>query len=222
MLATFIIEISYIIYIVLRYKANRLTKIGLGILVSLAIFQLAEYIICIRPSLGGAVWAKVGFVAITALLPLGVQFVYALVGRGWNWLIATAYGSSTLWMLFFVFYPGILQNYGCGGNYAIFTIKPGFGSAFLLFYYFWLYVGTLLALKLVLTQKKETPAVRRSLALFIVAYLALLIPTTTVNALKPETFVGIPSIMCGFALIMATIITFLIIPRTSILKKGKQ
>jgi len=221
MLATFFIEIGYMIYILSRYKTSRLIKLAVGIIGSLALFQLTEYLICVYPNFGGEFWAKAGLASITLLLPLGVHFVYALAGRGWNWVLSAAYGMSAAWLAIFVFTPGALESYGCGGNYAIFSIKADLGGAYFLFYYGWLYVGTILALRFMLKTPTKQTITRQSLGLFILAYMSLLVPTTFINVLKPETFVGIPSIMCGFALIMATIITFLIIPRTSILKKAK-
>ena len=43
-------------------------------------------------------------------------------------------------------------------------------------------------------------------------YLVFLIPTATVNYIKPETRAGIPSIMCGFAVFFALILAFKILP----------
>ena len=45
-----------------------------------------------------------------------------------------------------------------------------------------------------------------------IAYLAFLLPTTTINLLAPETLAGIPSIMCGFAVLMALILLGKITP----------
>jgi hypothetical protein len=47
----------------------------------------------------------------------------------------------------------------------------------------------------------------------VLAYLSLLVPTTTVNLINPETVRGIPSIMCGFAVIFALILGLYILPR---------
>lgn len=215
MLATFFIEIAYIIYILLRYKASHVTRLAIAILFSLAIFQLAEYFICERPEFGSEIWARAGFIAITALLPLGIHFIYALGARSWDWIIGVAYGTALAWVLAFSFIPGVFNYYGCSGNYAIFYITEGVGDIYFLYYYFWLYAGVILSLKYSLKINKKRQAAKQSLMLFMVAYLGFLVPTTIVNAVKPETMTGIPSIMCGFAVIMATIITFMIIPRMS-------
>jgi membrane protein YdbS with pleckstrin-like domain len=52
-------------------------------------------------------------------------------------------------------------------------------------------------------------------------YLCLLIPTTTVNILYPETIHGIPSIMCGFAVLLALILTLYVLPYVTTKKRRK-
>jgi len=49
-------------------------------------------------------------------------------------------------------------------------------------------------------------------------YLALLIPTTTVTILWNESMAGIPSIMCGFAIILAGLLTLKVAPESIKLK----
>jgi hypothetical protein len=40
-----------------------------------------------------------------------------------------------------------------------------------------------------------------------------ILPTTAANIVDPSTIAGIPSIMCGFAVILAIILTGFVIPR---------
>jgi hypothetical protein len=58
--------------------------------------------------------------------------------------------------------------------------------------------------------------VKQSLQAMVAAYLALLVPTTTVNLINPETIHGIPSIMCGFAVIFALILGLYVLPRVAL------
>lgn len=49
----------------------------------------------------------------------------------------------------------------------------------------------------------------RALAL---GYLAFIVPTTAVNLINPATLAGIPSIMCGFAVLLAIILAGEVLP----------
>ena len=49
----------------------------------------------------------------------------------------------------------------------------------------------------------------------IIGYLIFLVPTALANSIKPSTRRGIPSIMCGFAVLFALIMTLYILPRAS-------
>lgn len=76
-----------------------------------------------------------------------------------------------------------------------------------LYYYGWMLAGTWLAWSL---AKAKTKLPLYGLAL---GYMAFILPTTTVNLIDPETIKGIPSIMCGFAVIFALTLAFWIMPR---------
>jgi hypothetical protein len=71
-------------------------------------------------------------------------------------------------------------------------------------------VGVWLAYKYAKTAKKKD---KRALYLLALGYITFLVPTTTLNLLNPETQAGIPSIMCGFAIVLATIVVFGIMPK---------
>ncbi len=65
------------------------------------------------------------------------------------------------------------------------------------------------------TKTKNGRRQKQALLAMILGYLVFLVPTAVVNTLKPETIAGIPSIMCGFAVLFAFILYFYIIPRVS-------
>jgi hypothetical protein len=210
MLATFIIEVAYISYIVVRYKLNLLSRLAVAILFLLAVFQLSEYFVCGGLGTGAATWSKIGFAAITLLAPVGMHFVYAIAGKKWNNIIGAAYGMGVAWIVLFAFSEAIFRNHVCAGNYVIFSLKPGFGGLFFAYYYFWLILGTLISLYFI---NRVDKAKRLGLSIFIFGYLSLMLPTAIVNNLKPETILGLPSVMCGFAIILATVVTLGIIPQ---------
>lgn len=79
-----------------------------------------------------------------------------------------------------------------------------------MYYYFWLIVGLLMCLYF---GVKGTQRTREALTMQAFGYMSFMLPTGIVNAINPETIAGIPSIMCGFAVIYALILTFGITPR---------
>ena len=54
--------------------------------------------------------------------------------------------------------------------------------------------------------------VKKALKWFIIGYLSFILPLTLVYIFIPITRVAIASIMCGFAIIFAAILTFKIVP----------
>jgi hypothetical protein len=53
----------------------------------------------------------------------------------------------------------------------------------------------------------------------VVGYLVFLVPTALANTVAPETRRGIPSIMCGFAVLFALILAVYITPRIGRLRR---
>jgi hypothetical protein len=56
----------------------------------------------------------------------------------------------------------------------------------------------------------------------MVGYLVFLIPTSVVGIAFPDSQRGIPSIMCGFAVLFAAIFALYILPIAGIAKKHKR
>ena len=61
---------------------------------------------------------------------------------------------------------------------------------------------------------KAKEKIRQALILQIIGFLSFLLPTGIVNTINPKTIEGLPSIMCGFAVIYAFILVFGIVPLT--------
>lgn len=217
MLATFLIEVGFLLYTLARYKLNTLSRLIVALLFFLALFQLAEYNVCGGLGASAVVWSKIGFVAITLLPAIGIHLLYTIAKKPWNNVVGAAYGMAAAWALVFAFSEKAFSGHACAGNYVIFQIKPYLGGLYFIYYYMWLFIGGYLSFKLskIMKNKKE----RESLILLAVSYAILLIPTTMANMLKPETVRGIPSIMCGFAIILAAVVTFGILPRIGSVRK---
>lgn len=216
MLATFFIEIAFLIYTLLRYKANTLSRLVVALLFFLALFQLAEYNVCGGLGTSAATWSRIGFVAITMLPAIGVHMIHAIAKRPWSNITGAAYGMAAAWIIVFAFSERAFTGHVCAGNYVIFQIRPHLGGLYFFYYYVWLFIGGYLCFKFARAMKRN---IKESLTLMALGYAALLIPTTLANMAKPETVKGLPSVMCGFAIILAAIVTFGILPRSVPVKK---
>jgi hypothetical protein len=214
MIATFLIEVLLAFYVLIKYKTTRLTQTSVLILLMLGLFQLSEFNVC-----GGryaAMWARVGFVAISVLPILGLKLVYILTKRRTDNLLRLAYITALLAVVVFVL-SGSLGRNECGGNYAIFHIgNKLIIRSYLVYYFGWLITGITMALYYARRARKYT---RRALCLQVLGYAVFLVPTAITAILQPGTLIGLPSIMCGFAVIYALIITFGILPSTGLAPK---
>lgn len=210
MIATFIIEIASALYVLFRYKLTPVSRVVVALLVGLATFQFAEYNVCEGAwGLDSLTWARVGYVAITALPPLGIHLITNLSGKRKPLLVAAAYATGAIFAFIFMFVGQGMLGEQCLGNYVIFKIAPWAALPYVLYYYGWMLIGTGYAVWLGQKAKKNIRAALYSLA---VGYMAFIIPTTTVNLLDPATASGIPSIMCGFAVILAIVLILKVVP----------
>jgi len=209
MFATFAIELMLAIYVLVRYKMTLITRLAASILVSLAVFQLAEYSVCGRASSIAVVWSRIGYVAITMLPPLALHLVLAIAKHRARLLVAMAYATSVLFAATFGLSSTAFAGHVCAGNYAIFQLVHPLGGLYFTYYYAWLFVGIGLSLFL---SVRATQRVREALILQAFGYLSFMLPTGVVNAIDPHSIVGIPSVMCGFAVIYAVILAVGIVP----------
>lgn len=210
MMATFIIEIFLAIHTIWKYKMSNVTRLAVAVLVALAVFQLAEYFVCEgTPFMDSVAWAKVGYIAITLLPPLGMHLIASIAGdtRRWPYLLAYACGAGMI--SFFLFATNGLTGSVCMGNYVIFQQHPGVTVWYALYYYGFLLLAMGYALYLARAAK---PHIATSLKALTIGYASFIVPTTFVNIINPETIKGIPSIMCGFAVLLAVMIAGRVLP----------
>jgi hypothetical protein len=208
MIATFLIETSLLCYTLWRYKMTALTRLIATTIGLLAAFQFAEYHVC--QGMSGNIYSRIGFIAITFLPPLGLHLVRTISGRGSQYLVWAAYASGLAFALTFGFADNAFISNVCAGNYAVFQLRPGLGGMYFMYYYFWLIVGIVQCQMYSMTAK---PKIREALTFQAMGYLSFILPVGIVNALNPTTIDGIPSIMCGFAVIYALLLAFGITPR---------
>jgi len=211
MLATIIIELGLLIYSLIRYKFTLVTKLVAFTLLSLAMFQVAEFRTCGKV-LGeaGLLWSRMGYVFITLLPPLGLHLVSAIAKKKPTLLHWGADASAAILVTIFGLLPSSLYLAVCGGNYVIFKIHEGLGTVYGFYYIGFLLAGLALAASYMKKAKKDQ---YQALTWMMLGYLMFLIPTGIVNMLDPKTIYGVPSIMCGFAVLYALTLAFAVLPR---------
>jgi hypothetical protein len=217
MLATFAIEIAFALYVVWRYTFTPITRLIVALLVLLATFQGTEFMLCGGLALQGGMWSRIGYAAITLLPPLGIHLAYLLANKKPGAVVAFAYLTCAVFFGYFVFVTQAISGHTCYANYVTFDTADGSTLPYTLYYYGWLFIGTFLTFKWAPMLDKHRKAALYSL---MAGYLALLIPTTTITVLWNDAMAGIPSIMCGFAIILAGLLALKVAPESIAIKRN--
>jgi len=215
MLATFLIEFGLAFYTIWRYKLTTVSRLATTMLLGLGTFQLAEYMVCGGLGWTGAEWSRLGYISITLLPAVGLHLISALAGKKSTYLIGGAYLSCVAFAVFFALAPGAVNFQECRPNYAVFHVDKTNYFFYTLYYYGWLFAGIFLALR----WAKQVPKKKaRALYAMAIGYVLFMLPTTTVNLIDPSTIAGIPSIMCGFAILLAVAISGYVLPNSTKLR----
>lgn len=207
MLVTFLTEFALALYTFLRSrKANSNLGIVLG-LVFLGTFQLAEYMIC-RGS-DALLWSRIGLFCIT-FLPVFGYYLIAKIKNDYHFVKFGFLLASGL-AFFLTFYPSNINGAACAGNYVILNVQPAVYSFFGYYYFGFLLLGIWKAVEGI-RENPEKKNTRKALTWLIIGYLSFILPLTLVYIFLAGTRAGVTSIMCGFAIVFAFILTFKIAP----------
>lgn len=212
MLATFLIEFGLLFYTLWRYKLTPVTRLVAAMLFFLGTFQLAEYMICGGLGLDHIEWARVGYMSITLLPAIGLHLVSKLAKVDAKPLIALAYGTAAAYVFYFAFVNGAVIGRECAPNYALFDTHGTAGIIYMYYYYGWLLLTMGLAAFWARKHPKTAPVLRWA----ALGYAAFIVPTTIANLIDPATIHAIPSVMCGFAILLALILVWRVMPLANV------
>ncbi len=215
MLFTLLFEFSAALYVIWRYKADTLTRLVVAMLLALGTFQLAEYMICGGLGVEAPAWARLGYVSITLLPVLGIHMIVTLAGKKAPLLVYGAYASMAAFAVYFALAPGVINDHECRPNYAVFTLDDVSVVLYSLYYYGWLIAAVLLT-----AVWSRGAALATALRCLGFGYLLFMVPTVTITLLYPQTMAGIPSIMCGFAVLLAVILVIVVLPNSHSKKRN--
>ena len=220
MLATLVIESVLAVYTIWRYRLNQVSRLVVLMLLGLLTFQLAEYHVCTAN--GGAVsWSRLGFIAITILPAVGIHLMHSLAGKKIGRLVYAIYAAMAAFMAFFLT-AHVFTGYQCTGNYVIFQFSSTVTGAYSVYYFGLLALGMILGWHWgneLAREGKKFRAKRQAVRGLIAGYLVFLVPVAVANTVRPQTQDGIPSIMCGFAVLLAFVMVGYILPRAGKLRQ---
>lgn len=218
MLATLLIEFSFAAYTLWAYKMDTIRRLAVAMLLALGLFQLAEYMVCGGLGWSGIEWARVGYGAITLLPAIGLHMVVTLAGKRKQLLVGTAYATCIAFVGLYLIGENAVSANTCNANYAVFDTIRASVWPFAAYYYGWMLIGTGLAWQ----WSKQLPERRTALRAMALGYAAFILPTTAFNIIDPTTTRGIPSIMCGFAVIFAFTLVLRVLPNSVPTKNSFQ
>lgn len=216
MISTFAMEFFLAGALFMRYRMDTIGKLGVATLLGLGTFQISEYAICTMGPFKEA--AVLGYVAITLLPPFGLHLATKLAGVR-HGPVRFSYGLAAVWCAMFILHPAVIVNVACNGNYSILNLTPTLSVLYGVYYFGLLFIGLGLSWWAKGHRSGQTAEAAKWLA---VSYLIISLPTFTVNVVVPSSRSGIPSIMCGFALLFALILATRIIPAVGTLQTAGE
>jgi hypothetical protein len=216
MVATLIVESVFAVYTLWRYTMTTATRLVVTSLIALATFQFAEYHVCTGFGINAGDWSRLGFAAITTLPPLGLHLLHVLGHKPKRRLVVLSYILMAGFIFYFLTYAAAFAGYQCTGNYVIFQIGVRPAMVYALYYYGLLLAGVYLGLqwsKDFMSEGRAALTKLQTTRALIIGYLVFLVPTALANSVAPAARRGIPSIMCGFAVLFALILSLYVMPK---------
>ena len=211
MLATFAIEIIFALYILWRYKFTAITRLIVSLLVLLAVFQAPSSCYAEVWRLKVAPGQRLAMEQLRFYPPLGIHLAYLLANKSQE-SCSIRLHSSVLFFAYCIcypnnFWPHMLPNYvtfntANGSNDTLYNLLLWLAIRWHILTYMW----------------APTLHKHRKALYALMTGIWPAIPTTTVTILWNKAIAGIPSIMCGFAVILAGLLTLKVAPENIKLK----
>lgn len=212
MVATFVVEAAFAVWVAIRYRPSLFRATVVTMLICLATFQLVEFQVCAGTT-EALLWTKVGVAGITMLPALGMHLIGQITRP--SVLVPISYVLAVSFALILAFLPGATEEATCSGNYVLLHIRAGWVDDLWSGYYALFLALAVLELVLRLVARPHAgPAAysTKLIALTLVAYLSFILPMAVVDIVDAALRVATPSIMCGFAVLMALLMALWIVP----------
>ncbi|MSS84729.1 hypothetical protein FYJ24_08125 [Actinomycetaceae bacterium WB03_NA08] len=210
MLATMVLEFGGALWVALRYRLNKVGWLTIGLLVFLGGMQMSEFILC---GLGGGFpWYHIAYASITMLPPLGISLAMAIAGKKNLWAQIVMYVLCAAFVLYWLFAIHGVTGDKCeapSSNWVVFQANTDAMWMYGTYYYVFLAIGTFVSLYW--GYKADNHRTSWALYWLAIGYAVFILPTITVGLIDPATRSGIPSVMCGFAALLAVTLIFAVI-----------
>lgn len=211
MLFTLILEFIFALYVIISSKPYRPSAIIIiSLLVCLGIFQLAEFQVCTGTHT--VAWMRLGYTAIALLPALAIHLVSLITKhklvRNIGYLFALGF------ITVFLFGTQSIQAATCGGNYILINTSGLIAKTYFpLYYLISLTIAIMEIIWFTITKMHQNRKAVDALWWLLVGLATFLIPTGIVYLLSFAARKGLPSVMCGFAVFFAIILTLFVYPR---------
>lgn len=211
---TLLIEFLGAAWVAARYRLNQVGWLVVLLLIFLGTFQLAEFLICEDPRLSGHALAQIGYMSITMLPPLGVSLAMAIAKKKSLLAQLLMYAGALSFIIYWGFFKFSIDGDKCYGNYVFIEAHSDAMWVYGTYYYVFLAIGTFFSLywSFKTSDRRQAWALRA----LTVGYIVFIGPTIAVAILRPQVDDSIPSVMCGFAVLLAVTLIFAVMPLAGI------
>ena len=214
-LLTFFIELIFAIYVIIKYRMSLFGRLSALLLFLLAFFQLSEFIIC-----KGAyplIWAEIAYLSTIFMPIIGIHLI-SLVTKKNIWT-KIGYFFAIVISLIILFVPNIFVGTSCPGNFVVFNLASFFSSIYFFYYSIFLLIGILMIFfyKIDIKNKKN-----KIINWLLIGYASFIVPTFLIYVFEKITRLAVASILCGFAVLLAFILVFKILPEYKKFQNNKR
>lgn len=206
MFVTAVCELGLAVYAYWRYRHTVIGQVTTFVLLFLGLFQVAEYNICEGIVSQNLFWTKLGLASITMLPPVGLHLVELIANKKRFWWIS--YLVGLIYIVLFVASGSLVQGGTCEGNYIIIHMDS---LAYGWYYFGFLFLAIFVGMSSLIHDGLKASH-RVAMQWLILGYISFMLPMGVVYVLEPTTRDAIPSIMCGFALLLAFILAGRVLP----------
>ncbi len=198
------IEFAFALFSCFRYSKTAFGRLGIFLLLLLSVFQFSEYAICSGSTL--PIWNRIGFAATTFLPALALQMTGIITKR--TFLTPIAYVSATLIAFNILSLQNAFTATYCTGTFVLFELNDTLHYFLLVYYIFFVFAAMIKLIKFLHQETNGTDVALWTL----LGYLSFIIPSIAVIIVSISSRAGIPSIMCGFAVLLAFVLLFKVLP----------
>lgn len=159
-----------------------------------------EFLMCVgvSPNIIG----RLGLVSITFLPPLGVLLA-ADVTNLKHWVNWAGFICGIALSVYYLIVPNAFNLQTCNPFYAVYTYP--LGNLYGIFYFGFIgWALILIGIGWIVNGRKSRKDLNKKAALVLIGYLSFLVPMAITVVVDFSTSSAIPSIMCKYALLLAT------------------